>query len=441
MKRLLLVNPVGRRSGFLLSKFTTFPPLGLAYVAAVTPADWHIKILDENFDDFVYEDADIVGITAFTSNITRAYEIARIYRDRNVKVVMGGIHVSMLPDEALQYADVVVIGEAEGIWGKVLEDFENNQLQALYQGPQVDLEKFDLLPRRDLLHPNYYWASVQTSRGCPFDCDFCSVSTHMGRKYRRRKASKVLEEIALIENKNITFVDDNLIGYSEEDKLTVAEIFSGMAKRHFNKRWWMQTSINAAEDESILELAAKAGCMFAFVGFESIESETLERMKKGINQKTGIDNYVNVVDTFHKFGLGVMGAFIIGNPNESMTFYERFANFLYKSGMDVVQLTILTPMPGTRLMQKMLKEDSLLCVDFPQDWDKYRFSYVVHRTEGLDENIINEGYRYIKNRLYSFPFYHLRLMKALFQTRMNFLPVLHLNNSLRKSWLHSHHNK
>ncbi|HET6421969.1 MAG TPA: cobalamin-dependent protein, partial [Geobacteraceae bacterium] len=124
MKKLLLINPVGRRSGFLLSKFSTFPPLSLAYVAAVTPDQWEIKIIDENFDKFEFEEADLVGITAFTSNITRAYEIAGIYRAKNIKVILGGIHVSMLPDEALQYADSVLIGEAEGIWGQVIRDFE-----------------------------------------------------------------------------------------------------------------------------------------------------------------------------------------------------------------------------------------------------------------------------------------------------------------------------
>jgi hypothetical protein len=120
MKKLLLINPVGRRSGFLLSKFSTFPPLSLAYIAAITPSNWEVKILDENFDKFEFEEADLVGITAFTSNITRAYEIAQIYRQKKIKVVMGGIHVSMLPDEGLNYVDTVVVGEAEGVWDKLI---------------------------------------------------------------------------------------------------------------------------------------------------------------------------------------------------------------------------------------------------------------------------------------------------------------------------------
>src|SRR3990172_603919 len=155
MKKLLLINPVSRRSGYLLSKFSTFPPLSLAYVAAVTPTNCEVKIIDENFDTFVFEEADLVGITAFTSNINRAYEISRLYRERRVKVVIGGIHASMLPEEALQFADAVVVGEAEGIWQKVIEDFDNNRLTGKYVGPRIDLSGFTVKPRRDLMHPSY----------------------------------------------------------------------------------------------------------------------------------------------------------------------------------------------------------------------------------------------------------------------------------------------
>jgi len=139
MKRLLLISPVGQKSGYLLSRITTFPPLGLAYVAAATPSDWDVRILDENFETFAFEEADLVGITSFTSNIRRAYEIARVYRERNIKVVMGGIHVSMNPDEALRYADAVVVGEVEGIWKQVLDDFRQGRLAPKYIGPQIDL--------------------------------------------------------------------------------------------------------------------------------------------------------------------------------------------------------------------------------------------------------------------------------------------------------------
>ena len=170
MKKLLLINPVSQTSGYLLSKFTKIPPLSLAYIAAVTPSDWKIKIADENFDRFVFEDADLVGISAFTSNINRAYEIAQTYRKRKIKVVLGGIHASMLPDEALQYADAVVVGEAEGIWGKVIDDFENNNLSGKYLGPRINLLLDSIKPRRDLIDSRYVLSvtnsSTWSSRTC-----------------------------------------------------------------------------------------------------------------------------------------------------------------------------------------------------------------------------------------------------------------------------------
>jgi radical SAM superfamily enzyme YgiQ (UPF0313 family) len=388
LKKLLLINPVGRRSGYLLSKFSTFQPLNLAYVAAVTPSKWEVKIVDENIEKFEFEEADLVGITAFTSTINRAYEIAQMYRERKIKVILGGIHVSMLPDEALQYADAVVMGEVEGIWGKIIKDFNDDQLSLKYLGPRVDLTSFKIVPRRDLLHPNYHWQSVQTSRGCPFNCYFCSVSRYLGNEYRQRRAMEVLDELEKIRDKYIFFLDDNLIGHSSESKQRAIELFEGMIQRGLGKKWWLQTSINVANDERVIKLAAQAGCMFVFIGFETIREEMLKDMKKRVNLKTGVENYGKVVDTFHKYGIGVLGAFIIGNNYESSSYYKELADFLVHSGIDIVQLTLLTPLPGTRLMEQLQEENRLIYQNFPEDWDKYRFSYMVHQPKGIDIDTI-----------------------------------------------------
>jgi len=443
LKKLLLINPVGRRSGYLLSKFSTFPPLGLAYVAAVTPSNWDVKILDENFDKFEFEEADLVGITAFTSNINRAYEIAQIYRRRRIKVVIGGIHASMLPDEALQYADAVVIGEAEGIWDKVIYDFEENKLSPKYIGPQVDLTRYSITPRRDLLHSGYMWDSVQTSRGCPFNCYFCSVTKYLGKEYRQRRAKDVLDELEKIKGEYIVFVDDNLIGYSPANRERAIELFEGMIKRGMSKKWWIQTSINAADDERVIELAAHAGCMFVFIGFETISKEMLKDMKKGINLKKGIENYRKVLDTFHKHGIGVLGAFIIGNDYESPTYYKELADFLVHSGIDAVQISILTPLPGTQLMEQLQNEGRLVYKDFPQDWDKYRFSYMVHQPQEVEVDTIYTGNNYIKTRIYSFPIFQYRLLKSLYSLRKvsNFYTIYKFNQALKKSWINSHYYK
>jgi radical SAM superfamily enzyme YgiQ (UPF0313 family) len=443
MKKLLLINPVGQRSGSLLSKFSTFQPLSLAYTAAVTPSHWDIKIVDENIDKFKFEEADLIGITAFTSSINRAYEIARMYREKKIKVIMGGIHISMLPDEALQYADAVVIGEVEGIWNKVIEDFENNSLLPRYIGPRIDLSQTKIIPRHDLLHPDYFWNSVQTSRGCPCNCNFCSVSKYLGREYRQRKAKDVLNELEKIKGKYITFIDDNMVGYSPESKNRAIELFEGMIGLGLRKKWWMQTSMNVADDEHLLKLAAQAGCMYVFIGFETIDKKTLQEMKKGVNLKIGVNNYKGVVDRFHKYGIGVLGSFVIGNDHESPECYKELADFLVTSGIDIVQINILTPLPGTDLMEQMQQEGRLIYQDFPKDWYKYRFSYVVHQIRGGDENTVYAGNNYIKNKIYSFPFYQYRLLNSVYHIKNmnNIYAVYKFNQSMKKGWQGTHYYK
>jgi radical SAM superfamily enzyme YgiQ (UPF0313 family) len=441
MKKLLLINPVGRRSGFLLSRFSTVQPLSLAYVASVTPSDWQVSIVDEVFADVGAPDADLVGITAFTSNISRAYQLADAHRAAGIKVVLGGIHASMLPEEALRHADAVVVGEAEGIWGKVLQDLEDGRMAGVYSGPRLDLENSPPRPRRDLLNPGYMFQSVQTSRGCPFNCEFCSVSTYLGTAYRQRSADDVLDELSGIRSRYILFLDDNLVGYSSKSRDRAKLLFEGMIRKGLKKRWWMQTSINSADDDELLRLAARSGCMFAFIGFESISTETLRDMKKGINIKIGVENYRKVVKAFHRNGMGVTGAFISGNDYESVAYYRQLARFLVSARIDAVQFAILTPLPGTALMKRMKREGRLLYEDFPEDWSKYRFSHVVHKTIGVDAGTIYQGENFVKSHLYRFPMNQFRMIRSVLAIRrpVSFFAVSRLNQAYKKAWQGAHY--
>ena len=189
-----------------------FQPLGLGILAALTPKGWDVKISDENFDEFSYEQADLVGITAYTPTANRAYEIAQKYKQKGIPVILGGIHASTCHEEAARKSDCIVIGEAESVWKQVISDFEAGQLKKIYHGQRLDLDKIPR-PRRDLFHPKYPFASVQTSRGCPMDCDFCSVSVFNGKTYRQRPVEDVLDELEEIPQSNIIFVDDNIIGH------------------------------------------------------------------------------------------------------------------------------------------------------------------------------------------------------------------------------------
>lgn len=442
-KKLVLITPVGQRSGFLLSKFSTFPPLSLAYIAAITPDNWDVEIIDENIKEFCYIDADLVGITSFTTSINRAYELAGIYKNKGVKVILGGIHASVCPDEAIQFVDAVVIGEAELIWKDVINDFEQNALKTKYIGPTVPLKDYHILPRRDLIDDSYFWGTIQTSRGCPFDCEFCSVSKYLGRDHRQKEVNDILNELESIKKRNIAFLDDNLVGYGKKSEERAIKLFQGMLERNIKKKWWMQTSINTGENEEVLKYAAESGCMYALIGVETLSKDSLTVMKKGINLKIGVDNFKRIFDKFHKYGIGVLGAFIIGNDYENMKYFEELSKFIIKSGVDSSQISILTPLPGSSLFHRLKTEGRLKHTDFPDDWKKYRFSHLVHEVKGNKDSDIYKGMNLIKSKIYSPVIMPYRTIKSFFSLKKfdAAYSVYQMNKAYKKSWQNSHYYK
>jgi radical SAM superfamily enzyme YgiQ (UPF0313 family) len=417
-QRLVLVNPVNpARVGLTVNKSSRFPPIGLGIVAAITPARWEVKLVDENWETFTYQEADLVGVTAFTASANRAYEIASIYRQRGVPVVMGGIHASMCPDEALKFVDAVVIGEAEAVWSQVVADFESGQLQQRYQGKWSDLSG-TTCPRRDLFHPGYMFASVQTSRGCPMDCEFCSVTAFNGRRYRRRPAEEVLAELETIPQKMVFFVDDNIIGYSQASREQALAIFKGMVERKLDKWWFCQASLNFGDDKEVLTWAGRAGCKMVFLGLEAEEVGALQEVHKQLNIKRGINAYAQAFRRIHQAGIAVLGAFIFGIDGDTSGKLQRRANYMIRNiGIDVMQATFLTPLPGTRLFDRYQRERRLLYTNFPQDWEHYDMTEVVHRPGSLEPEQLNQAMKKLNRRMYSRP---VLLRKALFtfwQTR------------------------
>ena len=378
-RKLLLINPVNpARVGLTVNKGSRFPPISLGIVAKLTPDHWQISLIDENWDAFRFQEADLVGITAFTASANRAYEIAAIYRKRGISVVLGGIHASMCGDEALQYVDTVVIGEAESIWPQVLADFEAGELKPLYRGTTVTLKNAPW-PRRDLFHPDYVFASIQTSRGCPMDCEFCSVTAFNGRRYRRRPPREVLEELETIPQQMLFFVDDNIIGYGRESREQALELFRGMAERKMEKYWLCQASLNFADDEEVLYWAGKAGCKLVFLGLEAEEVDALTEVNKRLNLKIGVDSYIEAFRRIQRAGIAVLGAFIFGMDSDTPKRLQRRARYMMGPGIDVMQTTVLTPLPGTRLFDRYRQEGRLLYTNFPEDWNHYDMTEVVHQ--------------------------------------------------------------
>lgn len=377
-KKLILINPFNSlKRKELYDTSTISPPLSLGIIAALTPTDWDIEIIDENFVPFSFVEADLVGITVLTSAANRAYEIAEIYHKHNIPVVLGGIHVSMLTDEALKYCSAVVVGEAESIWGKLICDFNNSELKRIYRGEHGSM-KNSVVPRRDLFHKDYSYANIQTSRGCPMCCEFCSVHTFNGDRYRERPVEEVLDELETIEDEHLFFVDDNIIGYSKKSEERALALFKGMVDRGIKKDWYCQASLNIADKEEVLKYAALSGCHMILIGIESEKVSQLEEVNKKMNLKIGIDHYEEAFQKIHSHGISVLGALVFGLDSDSVQDLKNRAQYAINSGIDAMQGTILTPLPGTGLYKRLEKENRLLYTDYPKDWEHCHFHEVSH---------------------------------------------------------------
>jgi radical SAM superfamily enzyme YgiQ (UPF0313 family) len=382
----------------------------------MTPPDWTVTLVDENIAPAVLPEADLVGITSFTSTINRAYELATAYRDREVPVVMGGIHPTMVSEEARQFADSVVRGEAEALWPQVLQDAEGGCLKPIYEGRPELLSDLPH-PRRDLFDPCYAWGTLQTSRGCPMDCHFCSVTAFNGRRFRQRPVADVLDELATIPQRNIFFVDDNLLGYGRQAEARAIQLFRGMVERGLRKRFACQTSLNFADNPQVLKWAQKAGCKMIFVGLESVSEGSLESMGKSYNLKKGTGQYAACIRRCHAHGIGVIGALIFGSDQDDPRIFERTLHFIRTSGLDVIQITFATPLPGTRFFEQLQREGRLTHTDFPEDWKAYSFSRILFRTRGMSAEDLYLGMVYVKDHLYTpIPFVR-RALRTLLETR------------------------
>jgi radical SAM superfamily enzyme YgiQ (UPF0313 family) len=380
-KRLLLVNPVDPSRHSIKTEFgIQYPPLNLAVLAALTPANWKVKVVDENFQQWKFREADLVGFTAMTGSAPRAYELAREYRIRNIPTIIGGIHASMLPDEALNYIDTVVIGEAETVWQTLLEDFNAGQLKKVYHGGFPEMKGYPL-PRHEIFHPRYLFHSVQTTRGCPLNCDFCTVTALNGKHYRLRPIEEVLDKLETIQgdNRSLFFVDDNLIGIGKEHQERAILLFKGMVERGIKIEWWTQTSMDIADNEEVLKWAARAGCRMVYIGIESENEEALKSVHKTVNLKKGVRNYHRVFKTIHKHGIAVVGSFIFGMESDTTKDLLNRAWFMVRSNIDCYQANVLTPFPGTRLYDRLNEQGRILRNHYPEDWYHYRAFDIVFR--------------------------------------------------------------
>lgn len=395
--KIKLIAPHEQREDTISTPFK-LQRVNLPLLAALTPPGHTITIVEEAFvPDDIDQDVDLVGITVLTELAPRAYQIGDTYRRKGVKVVMGGIHPTVLPEEALEHADAVVVGEAEGIWPQLVADAASGQLQRIYRANQMTDVQGLPQPRRDLFpatKANGYAPipiGVETSRGCPNDCEFCCIGQTLGQRYRVRPVGEVIVEIESIDSPYLFFVDDALgLNRNEAKKLFTAMI-------PLRRQWLAQGTVSLAEDVELLGLMKRAGCMGLLIGFESVQSSTQNEVNKIKNLK--IDFY-QAMHRFHAEGFGILGCFVFGFDFENKDVFEQTFEFIMKSRMDCVQLRILTPYPGTRLYTRLISEDRL----FAKDWwlKGYPPDTLLFKPKGMTADELINGFARLNRQAYSF---------------------------------------
>ncbi len=374
------------------------PPLALLTLAGMTPANVEIVLAQDDFDEVdCTASYDLVGISAMIQNVDRAYEIADAFRSRGVYVVLGGIHPTVLTEEAALHADTVIAGEAEELWPSFLNDFENGEPRRIYQHPpghRVDLTKSPL-PRYDLLNarnsirdPRYYYnfVPIQASRGCPHACDFCLVSDIYGRKNRRKSVEQVRAEILAVKkhlpNHLIGFVDDNLF----VDRRFSRELLQALEE--LKVRWVTQTDIAVGEDPDLLSQMHRAGCLFLFIGFESFDSDNLSGINPNRWKMRQLANYERYVRNIQENGIIVFGSFIVGLDQDDVGVFARTVDFIDRNCI-TANIFIATPLPGSRMYERLKAEGRFL---YPEPfWDRCSFFDVLFSLKRMTKEEAEDG--------------------------------------------------
>lgn len=392
--------PKGRLWGELSFKF---PTLSLAALAAVTPE--HIQVVFH--DDAIKpppldSDADLIALTAMTAQVNRGYELAKAYRSRGKTVVMGGFHASNLPMEALKHVDSVVVGEGELVWPRLLADFESGRLKQIYQADSLIDTAMIPPARREIFKGSghFFTNTIQTSRGCPFDCEFCSVTAFYGRKYRKRPVEQVIEELQELRKANsfVFFVDDNIVA----DRRYALPLFTAMKGMGF--KWLSHAPIDFAEDRELLKAAGESGCIGMFVGFESLNQESLQAMGKVTNRA---DRYLEYSRLFRDHGIGILGSFVMGGDGDTPAVFEQTLRFCEDARLEAAIFPILTPYPGTKVRARLEGEGRI----FNNNWQDYDMEHVTFYPKGMTVQQLQHGYDQLCRSFYSFGSIYRRIFK------------------------------
>lgn len=377
----------------LSSKLFVFQPqITFPVLAALTPINHDITMIDERTHKINFNKKyDLVGISVNTMDAMRAYEIADIFRKKGRTVILGGCHVSALPDEATQHADSIIIGEAEETWPLLLKDYQNGTLQPYYQVKNPPSPELIPIPNREILNRVFLETGVQTSRGCPYRCKYCFIgNSDHGRIYRERPVEDVVTEMEKIRQKIIVSYDASLT----VDPSHTKSLLKALKKTH--KNLICLGNINVLQnDDDLLKISKESGCIQWNIGFESIVQQSINEVEKNTNT---VGHYLETIEKIHSYGMNVHGFFIFGFDNDDSSIFRNTLDFIKKSKMDSAEFSILTPFPGTPLYDELQKQNRILT----KNWSFYNYNTVVFKPKNLTESEIKKGMELIYRDFYSY---------------------------------------
>jgi radical SAM superfamily enzyme YgiQ (UPF0313 family) len=383
MKILLIAPSLERRR----SHFLRMPQLTLGVISALTPAEIEVDMVEEEIEEIDFAKSyDLVGISCMTVAAPRAYELSEVFRKKGAKVVLGGIHPSVMPEEAIAHCDSVVIGEAEGCWEELIDDFKQNRLKRIYRSLNSDLSRFPI-PKLDHNHTPFRVTPIFCTRGCPYACEFCSVTDLYGKKLRHRPITSIVKEIATRDSKKFFFLDDNIIG----DVRFAKELFTALSDLKI--RWVGQASISLAKDKALLDLARESGCAGLFIGIESVSSDNLKKLRK---TPDSAEEYVQAIKIIKDSGILFHASLVFGFDDDDKSIFEKTLSFLHKNRIPSATFNILTPYPGTAIFERFKKEGRLLS----RNWSDYNHRTVVFRPKNMTPEELSEGLIWLGRNFY-----------------------------------------
>ena len=453
-RRLLLVDPYPRDSRYHLTaserRAVWFPKLSLPTIAAYTPEHWDVDLVDEAVEDIDFDvPCDMVGLSIMTCYAPRAYEIAKEFRKRGKTVVLGGVHPTYCPDEALEYGDAIVCGEAEDLWPQLVADYEAGRMQRVYKMTTFPALENYKSPRVELLSPDSYMTRQCsfTTRGCHFDCEFCSVSPFNGKTTRRRPVEEVVTElqnvqrwirselverirdeplwtafisalkirVGIEDGSIVAFVDD----LHNSNRAYCRELWTAL--KPLKLKWGCQSTLFLADDEEMVKLAAESGCVSVFVGMESLDEDCLDETNKPFNR---VQKFSQEIKMFHDYGIMVNPGIVFGFDNDDEAVFERAVDFLTKNQVELAYFNILTPLPGTALFDRYNNAGRI----FDWDWSKYDGKHVVFQPSRMTPEQLQEGFHWANHQFYSLP----NIWYRLSGTKQRLIARWEMNREFRK---------